>query len=101
MSIQTQPINRIGLFGFGTVGESLYRVLHNTPSLRTEIVKVAIRHPDKKRAAPADLFTTNAEELLNDDHIDTIIELIDDADAAFHIVSTALRSGKAVVSANK
>jgi homoserine dehydrogenase len=94
-------INRIGLFGFGTVGESLYQVLQNTPSLRTEIVKVAIRHPEKKRNAPAGLFTTNADELLKDESISTIIELIDDADAAFEIVHTALRNGKAVVSANK
>jgi homoserine dehydrogenase len=93
--------NRIGLFGFGTVGESLYRVLLNTPSLNSEIVKVAIRNPDKKRNAPAALFTTNADSLLQDEGISTIVELIDDADAAFHIVSTALRAGKAVVSANK
>ncbi len=101
MSNNVKSINRIGLFGFGTVGESLYHVLQDTPSLYTEIVKVAIRHPDKKRNAPASLFTANAAELLEDDSISTIIELIDDADAAFQIVSTALRAGKAVVSANK
>lgn len=94
-------INRIGLFGFGTVGESLYQVLRNTPSLQTEIVKVAIRHPEKKRNAPAELFTTDASLLLEDKSITTIIELIDDAEAAFDIVSTALKTGKAVVSANK
>ena len=101
MSIQTKSIQRIGLFGFGTVGESLYHVLHNTPSLGTEIVTVAIRHKEKVRNAPPQLFTTIAAELLEDESIGTIIELIDDADAAFEIVSTALRSGKAVVSANK
>lgn len=100
-SFNSGNINRIGLFGFGTVGESLYHVLQDTPSLRTEIVKVAIRHPEKKRSAPAGLFTTNADELLQDENINIIIELIDDADAAFRIVSTALRNGKAVVSANK
>src|SRR6478672_7116568 len=81
MSIQQQTINRIGLFGFGTVGESLYHVLQKTPSLRTQIVKVAILHPEKKRNAPPDLFTTNASEILEDGSIGTIIELIDDADA--------------------
>ncbi len=93
--------NRIGLFGFGVVGESLYHVLQQTPSLQSEIVKVAIRHPDKKRNAPASLFTTQADALLHDESIQTIVELIDDADAAFEIVSTALRKGKSVVSANK
>lgn len=99
--LSASQINRIGLFGFGTVGESLYHVLQDTPSLHTEIVKVAIRHPEKKRNAPAALFTTAAEELLQDKSINVIIELIDDSDAAFQIVSTALRAGKAVVSANK
>lgn len=99
--MSNNTINRIGLFGFGTVGESLYHVLRDTPSLRTEIVRVAIRHPEKKRNAPAGLFTTNAAELLQDGSIQTIIELIDDADAAFEIVRTALLAGKAVVSANK
>ncbi|MBS1629299.1 MAG: homoserine dehydrogenase [Bacteroidetes bacterium] len=93
--------NRIGLFGFGVVGESLYRVLQQTPSLQSEIVKVAIRHPEKKRKAPTQLFTTRADELLHDESIQTIVELIDDAEAAFEIVSTALRNGKSVVSANK
>ncbi len=101
MSIQTSPINRIGLFGFGTVGASLYHVLNGTPSLRAEIVRVAIRHPEKQRSAPAHLFTTDESALLGDETIGTIIELIDDADAAFRIVSAALRAGKAVVSANK
>lgn len=91
----------IGLFGFGVVGEGLYKVLQQTPSLNGEIRKVCIKHPEKKRDAPAALFTTNKEELLNDPEINVIVEVIDDADAAFEIVSTALRNGKAVVSASK
>src|SRR6478609_6861236 len=91
----------IGLFGFGVVGEGLYRVLHQTPSLKAEIRKVCIKHPDKKRNAPAELFTTNKDELLYDNNINVIVEVIDDADAAFDIVRTALKNGKAVVSASK
>jgi homoserine dehydrogenase len=91
----------IGLFGFGVVGEGIYRVLKQTPTLQAEIKKICIKHPDKKRNAPDELFTTDAELLLNDPSINVIVELIDDADAAWHIVSTSLGSGKAVVSANK
>ncbi|PZF72778.1 homoserine dehydrogenase [Taibaiella soli] len=100
MSIQQKQLN-IGLFGFGVVGEGLYKVLQQTASLNASITKVCIKHPEKKRNAPAELFTTDAEVLLNDPSINVIIELIDDADAAFYIVSRALKSGKAVVSANK
>lgn len=91
----------IGLFGFGVVGEGIYRVLKQTPTLQAEIKKICIKHPDKKRNAPDELFTTDADILLNDHEINVIVELIDDAEAAWHIVSTSLSSGKAVVSANK
>lgn len=91
----------IGLFGFGVVGEGLYKVLQQTPSLNGEIKKVCIKHPEKKRDAPQSLFTTDKNELLNDDEINVIVEVIDDADAAFVIVKTALNNGKAVVSASK
>jgi homoserine dehydrogenase len=91
----------IGLFGFGVVGEGLYKVLQQTPSLKARIKKVCIRNADKKRDAPADLFTTDRQVLLNDPEINVIVEVIDDANAAFEIVSTALRNGKAVVSASK
>lgn len=91
----------IGLFGFGVVGEGIYRVLKQTPTLQAEIKKICIKHPDKKRNAPDELFTTDADVLLNDQEINVIVELIDDAEAAWHIVSTSLSSGKAVVSANK
>jgi homoserine dehydrogenase len=91
----------IGLFGFGVVGEGLYKVLQQTPSLKATIKKVCIKNPGKKRDAPASLFTTDKEELLLDNDINVIVEVIDDADAAFEIVSIALRNGKAVVSASK
>lgn len=91
----------IGLFGFGVVGEGLYKVLHQTSSLNATIKKVCIKNSDKKRNAPKKLFTTNKDELLNDEEINVIVEVIDDADAAFIIVSTALKNGKATVSASK
>jgi homoserine dehydrogenase len=91
----------IGLFGFGVVGEGLYRVLHKTPSLKADIKKVCIKHIDKKRNAPEELFTIEKNELLFDSEINVIVEVIDDADAAFDIVRTALKNGKAVVSASK
>ncbi|MCY7310854.1 MAG: homoserine dehydrogenase [Bacteroidota bacterium] len=91
----------IGLFGFGVVGEGLYKVLQQTPSLKASIKKVCIKNYGKKRNAPASLFTTDKDELLNDHDINVIVEVIDDADAAFEIVSIALKNGKDVVSASK
>ncbi len=91
----------IGVFGFGIVGEGLYKVLQMTESLNASIKKVCIKNPDKERNAPAELFTTYKDELLNDDDINVIVEVIDDSVAAFDIVSTALKNGKATVSASK
>jgi homoserine dehydrogenase len=91
----------IGLFGFGVVGEGIYKVLQQTSSLQATIKKICIKHPAKERNAPADLFTIHYEDILNDPEINLVVELIDDADEAFHIVSTALGKKKAVVSANK
>jgi len=91
----------IGLFGFGVVGEGLYHILEQTPSLKANIKKICIKHPDKKRNAPAELFTTDKNEILQDPEINVIVEVINETEAAFEIVSTALRNGKDVVSASK
>jgi homoserine dehydrogenase len=91
----------IGLFGFGVVGKGLYDVLHSTPTLQASINKICVKNIDKKRSLSAEHFTDNANTLLDDENINVIVELIDDADAAFVIVKKALQSGKAVVSANK
>ena len=91
----------IGLFGFGVVGKGLYDVLHHTPALQSSIQKICIKNIDKPRSIGAENFTNNASVLLEDESINVIVELIDDADAAFEIVKTALQKGKAVVSANK
>jgi homoserine dehydrogenase len=91
----------LGIFGFGVVGEGLYKVLNQTPSLNAFIKKVCIKNSSKKRNAPEELFTADKEVLLNDPEINIIVELIDDADAAFEIVRVAFLNGKSVVSANK
>jgi homoserine dehydrogenase len=75
--------------------------LQQTPSLNATIKKVCIKHPGKKRDAPAALFTTSYHDILQDEEINTIVELIDDADEAYKIVTTALKNKKEVVSANK
>lgn len=89
----------IGLFGFGTVGEGIYQVLQQSDW--AEIRRICIKNPSKSRYAPGELFTTNAQDLLEDPEIDVIVELIDDSEAAFSIALEAFAQGKAVVTANK
>ncbi len=97
---KTKPLV-LGLFGFGVVGEGLYKILAKTTALNARIKKVCIKHPNKKRNAPAELFTNDAELLLNDPEINVIVEMIDDSEAAYRIVATALKNKKQAVSASK
>jgi len=90
----------LGIFGFGVVGQGLHDII-KTKNLNLAIKRFVIKHPEKTRTLPAELFTTEANTVLDDPEINTIVELIDDADAAFDIVSKALKGGKNVVSANK
>ncbi|MCC6684467.1 MAG: homoserine dehydrogenase, partial [Bacteroidia bacterium] len=92
---------RIGLFGFGCVGKGLYEVLHQTKGIKADIKKICVKDRNKKRSLDAACFTFEKNDLLNDPEINVIVELIDDADQAFDIVSSAIKNGKAVVSANK
>jgi homoserine dehydrogenase len=92
---------KIGLFGFGVVGEGIYKVLEAKPNLNCQIKKICIKDIEKKRDAPDELFTDDPSLILNDAEINVVVELIDDATAAFKLVKKALQSGKSVVSANK
>jgi homoserine dehydrogenase len=92
---------KLGLFGFGCVGQGLYHVLHETKGLKAEIKKICVKTRNKQRPLHDDIFTFDKEEILLDPEIDVIVELIDDAAAAFDIVKRALQNGKAVVTANK
>lgn len=92
---------KLGLFGFGCVGQGLYHVLHETHGIKAEIKKICVKNKLKARPIDERFFTYEKEEILNDPEIDIVVELIDDAGAAFEIVKTALQHGKAVVTANK
>lgn len=91
----------IGLFGFGCVGQGLYEVLNESSLINAKIAKIVVKNKDKQRSIPAAYFGYDKNSILEDSNINTVVELIDDAEAAYHIVTTALKSGKHVVSANK
>ena len=92
----------IGLFGFGTVGKGLYDVLKKIQPENVSIVKVCVRNVAKHRAEAPELeFTNNADDIFSDIRINFIVELIDDAEAAYGIVKRALQAKIPVVSGNK
>jgi len=92
---------KIGLFGFGCVGQGLYHVLNNSTGFKADIKKVVVKNRFKDRALGPELISYDKWDILNDPEIDIVVELIDNAEDAFYIVSEALKRGKHVVTANK
>ena len=90
----------IGLFGFGNVGRGLYDVLERINSQSVTIKTVCVRNLAKNRGVDAH-FTDNPDDIFEDKDINLIVELIDDADAAYDIVKRALKKRIPVVSGNK
>lgn len=91
----------LGLFGFGCVGQGLYHVLEESQGIKATIKKICVKNKNKSRPLDAGYFTFRKEDILNDPEINVVVELIDDAQAAYEIVKTALQNGKHVVTANK
>lgn len=91
----------LGLFGFGCVGQGLYHVLEESQGIKATIKKICVKTKNKPRPISDDLFTFQRDEILNDPEINVVVELIDDAVAAYDIVRKALQNGKHVVTANK
>ena len=93
----------IGLFGFGVVGQGVFEVIRKSKNAHAEIARICVRDPKKPRKIAVDpaLFTDRAEEILDNPHIDLVVEVINDAEEAYRIVRQALLKGIPVVSGNK
>lgn len=94
------PIN-IGLFGFGVVGQGFYNLLKAQQIKGIQILKIAVKDPQKKRNLSNSNFVFKEEELLFDPNLDLIVEVTNDPDAAYRIVKYGLQNGIPVVSASK
>lgn len=100
----------IGLIGFGTVGSGVVKAISRNSSLIKKKVGVELclkRICDKNIKASRDvkvkkgILTTKANNILNDQEIDIVVELIGGIHPAKEFVVKALKSGKDVVTANK
>jgi homoserine dehydrogenase len=94
---------RIALFGFGTVGSSVARILVESKPQELELTHVFNRGVARKRAdwAPESVvWSEDADEVLSAD-VDVVVELVGGLDPAGGWVRKALEAGKSVVTANK
>ncbi|MBQ8917076.1 MAG: homoserine dehydrogenase [Alistipes sp.] len=94
---------KIGLFGFGVVGQGVYEVIRKSRNAHAEIVKICVSNLQKPRQVevPAEMLTDQADEILNNPEINLVVEVINNADDAYRIVKTALEKGIPVVSGSK
>ena len=100
----------IGVLGCGNVGAALVELLRLRADeielrtdLRLQVAKVAVRSTSKERAVLLDpgVLTLDAHSVVTDPDIDLIVEVIGGIEPARELISLALASGKAVVTANK
>jgi homoserine dehydrogenase len=102
---------RLGLLGFGTVGQALVRLLEKeAPRLRgrlgldLRVVAVGNRRIAEKksdRAGAGIRWTDDLASIPADHEVDLVVELLGGAEPARSLVTSALRAGKGVVTANK
>ncbi len=92
---------RIGIIGLGTVGSGVYKTLQEMDDI--EIVKIAVKNLNKPRSVevPTSMITDNPYDLVNDPSIDVVVELIGGVNPAWDFISTAIKNGKHIVTANK
>jgi len=94
---------RIALFGFGTVGSSVARILVESRPEELELTHIYVRSLAKRRVdwVPASVvWSEDANAVLASD-VDVIVELAGGLDPAGVWVHKALSAGKSVVTANK
>ncbi|HTJ29950.1 MAG TPA: homoserine dehydrogenase, partial [Acidobacteriaceae bacterium] len=96
---------RVALFGFGTVGRSVARILTESAPAGLELTHIFNRDVTRKRVdwVPSSVvWTEDADAVLAaEDGPDIVVELAGGLDPAGAWVRTALGAGKSVVTANK
>jgi homoserine dehydrogenase len=100
---------RVALLGCGTVGAEVARLLiEQADDLRArvgrplELVGIAVRRQNRLRPGiRPELFTTDAQALVNRDDVDLVVEVIGGIEPARSLILAALRRGASVVTANK
>lgn len=99
----TRPPLRIALFGFGTVGQSVARILTELRPEGLELRQIFNRTVARKKVDWVDadvVWSEDADAVLNSG-VDVVVELMGGLEPAGGWIERALKSGKSVVTANK
>lgn len=94
---------KIAIVGFGTVGESVARILIDDPREQLSLSMIFNRNVERKKVnwIPSDVVWTEDFEAILESDVDVIVELVGGTHPAVDWIAAALARGKAVVTANK
>jgi len=94
---------RIAIFGFGTVGSSVARILVESKPLGLELTHIFNRGVARKRVdwVPSSVVWSEDLDAVLASNVDVVVELAGGLDPAGTWVRRALEAGKSVVTANK
>lgn len=100
----------IGLLGLGTVGSGVFDIikykndkLKKATGKELNISKILVRDKSKNRGLDVEksILTENADDILENNDIDIVVEVMGGIDLAYQYIKKALSNGKSVVTANK
>jgi homoserine dehydrogenase len=94
---------RVALMGFGTVGQSVARILCSGEVPQVQLTHIFNRDVDRKRVdwvPESVVWTDTADDVINAD-VSIVIEVVGGIRPAYEWVKGALQAGKSVVTANK
>ena len=100
----------VALLGLGVVGTGVAKVLIQDSNYLQSVYgkpfilkHILVNDLNKERDSfiPQDIITNSLEDVLNDDNINTVIEVIGGTGTAYTAVKSALQNGTSVVTANK
>lgn len=101
-------VTGIGLLGLGVVGSAVARAIverHRPGGLNVplSVKAVVVRDPERKRAVELDrsIISTGPESVIANPEVGIVVELMGGEDPAFNYISSSLKAGKHVVTANK
>ncbi|WMJ76779.1 MULTISPECIES: homoserine dehydrogenase [unclassified Sedimentibacter] len=101
---------KLGILGMGTVATGLINILDMNGSKITgnlnkkiTVEKVLVKNKNKSRNSnlSADIYTTDAYEVIENPDVQIIVELIGGINPAYEYIKAALKNKKNVVTANK
>ncbi len=92
---------RIGLLGYGTVGQAFAALVAHQTRVPAEIAVALVRNADRRREGPSITLTHDPSAVVDRPDLDLVVDVMGGKDPARQLIVRALSHRKPVISANK